>query len=88
MATATPAVPLPTPLFSVTLPVAVPVITAASFAPLIVMLITCAVPSAVVTVTFCVSVVFRPVLFSAWTAALLSSSVKLHAPAASIVNVP
>ena len=64
--------PLATPPASVTAPVAVPVITAASLAPLMVMVTTCAVPSTVVTVKVSVSV--WPTL-SACTAALLLSSV-------------
>ncbi len=50
-----PAVPLATPQASITEPPLSPVITAASLAPLMVMLITCWVPSAVVTVMVSVS---------------------------------
>ena len=64
--------PLATPPASITAPVAVPVITAASLAPLMVTVTSCAVPSTVVTVKVSVSVC--PTL-SACTAALLLSSV-------------
>jgi hypothetical protein len=53
-------------------PVTGPVITAASLAPWIVMVTTCAVPSMVVTVKLSVSV---PPVLSACTAALVLSSV-------------
>ena len=65
-------VPLATPPASTTLPVMLPVITAASLAPSMVIVTSCAVPSTVVTVN--VSVRVWPTL-SACTAALLLSSV-------------
>ena len=74
-----PGVPLLTPPASVTAPVAVPVITAASLAPLMVMVTTCEVPSIVKTVN--VSVSFCPTL-SACTAAVLLSKVHARPPAA------
>ena len=67
-----PGVPLLTPPASVTLPDVVPLITAASLAPVMVMVTTCDVPSIVVAVKVSVSVC--PTL-SACTAALLLSSV-------------
>ena len=67
-----PGVPLATPPASITLPVVAPLITAASLAPLMVMVTTCEVPSTVKTVNVSVSVC--PTL-SACTSALLLSSV-------------
>ncbi len=61
-----------TPPASVTDPLAVPLITAASFAPLMVMVTSCAVPSTVVAVNVSVSV---PPTLSACTVVLLLSSV-------------
>ena len=72
VAVGVPGVPLATPPASITVPVAVPVITAASLAPLMVMVTSCAVPSTVMAVNVSVSVC--PTL-SACTAALLLSSV-------------
>ena len=72
MAVGVPGVPLLTPPASVTLPDVVPLITAASLLPLMVMVTTCAVPSTVSAVKLSVSV--APAL-SACTAALLLSSV-------------
>ena len=70
--TGIPGVPLLTPPASITLPVVLPLITAASLAPLMVMVTSCAVPSTVVTVK--VSVRVCPTL-SACTVALLLLSV-------------
>ena len=67
-----PGVPLFTPPASVTAPVAVPLITAASLAPVMVMVTTCAVPSAVSAVKLSVSVAMP---LSACTSGLLLSSV-------------
>ena len=67
-----PGVPLATPPASVTLPDVVPLITAASFCAEMVMVTSCAVPSAVSAVKLSVSVA---VPLSACTSALLSSSV-------------
>ena len=67
-----PAVPLLTPLFSVTDPVRLPVIVEVSLAPLMVMLIDLVVPSMLAAVKVSVSV---PPVLSACTEALLSFSV-------------
>ena len=67
-----PGVPLLTPPASTTVPLVSPLITAASLAPSMVMVTTCAVPSAVNAVKLSVSVA---VPLSACTTALLSSSV-------------
>jgi len=73
VAVGVPGVPLLTPPASVTLPVAVPLIVAASFAPAIVTMTSCAVPSAVRAVN--VSVSGALAVLSACTAALLLSRV-------------
>ena len=65
-------VPFAVPPASSTEPLVVPVITAASFAPLIVISISLVVPSTVATVNLSCSVSSS---FSAWTSLLLSSSV-------------
>src|SRR3569833_526471 len=80
-----PDVALLTPLASTTLPALVPVITAASFCPLIVTVTTCAVPSSEYTVNE--SVIELPTL-SACTAASSSLRVYVHAPSAVTSNVP
>ena len=67
--------PLLTPVSSLTEPVLVPPITGTSLVPLMVTVTTLALPSALSTVKLSVRVVFGPVLLSAWTAALLLSSV-------------
>ena len=72
MAIGVPGVPLLTPPASMTDPLAEPLITASSLAPLMVMVTSCAVPSTVVTVN--VSVNVCPTL-SACTAALVLSKV-------------
>ena len=72
VAVGVPGVPLLTPPASMTVPLVAPLITAASLAPLMVMVTSWAVPSTVVAVNVSVSVC--PTL-SACTAALLLSSV-------------
>ena len=72
VAVGVPGVPLATPPASVTDPLAAPVITAASLAPLIVMVTSCAVPSIAMAVSVSVSV--SPTL-SACTVGLLLSNV-------------
>ena len=72
MSVGVPGVPLATPPASVTSPVASPVMTAASFCAWMVIVTTCAVPSAVSAVNVSVSVAAP---LSACTAALLLSSV-------------
>ena len=72
VAVGVPGVPLATPPASVTDPLAAPLITAASLAPLMVMVTSCGVPSTVVAVNVSVSVC--PTL-SACTVALLLLSV-------------
>ena len=71
VAVGVPGVPLATPPASMTYPLAVPLITAASLAPVMVMVTTWAVPSTVVAVKLSVSV---PPTLSACTAGLLLSS--------------
>ena len=59
VAVGVPGVPLPTPPASVTAPLRVPLITAASLAPLMVMVTSCAVPSTAKTANVSVSVCRR-----------------------------
>ena len=72
VAVGVPTVPFATPPASITVPVTVPVITAASLRPWIVIVIVCSVPSAVCTVN--VSVSESPAL-RAWTSVFVLSSV-------------